>query len=77
MAAEGDEIRIELTDLDVISRYSLAVRHATANRDDLIATLRSDLEWLESLGVPARRVPAAAPRKAAAKKVAKKAASRR
>jgi hypothetical protein len=64
MAAE----RIELTDLDVIARYSLAVRTASADREDLIATLRSDLAWLESLGRSASSAPAsssAAPRRAA------------
>ncbi|MDT5036713.1 MAG: hypothetical protein QOE03_1898, partial [Micromonosporaceae bacterium] len=39
--------RVELTDLDVIARYSLAVRAATADRDELIAALRSDLDWLQ------------------------------
>lgn len=53
MAASPDDDRpgtdtIELTDLDVITRYSLAVRAATADRDELIETLRSDLDWLES-----------------------------
>jgi hypothetical protein len=46
MAASDDD-RVELTELDVITRYSLAVRHASAPRDELIATLRSDLTWLE------------------------------
>src|SRR4051794_5116432 len=55
MAAADD--RVELTDLDVITRYSLAVRHASASRDELIATLRDDLAWLEggrSRGTPAK-----------------------
>ncbi len=51
--------RVELTDLDVIARYSLAVRAATADRAELIAALRSDLAWLEN----GRR--SAAPRRAA------------
>lgn len=38
---------VQLTDLDVIARYSIAVRSATADRDDLIAALRADLSWLE------------------------------
>jgi hypothetical protein len=46
---------IQLTDLDVITRYSIAVRKATADRADLIETLRADLAWLER-GV--RRAPA-------------------
>jgi hypothetical protein len=39
---------VQLTDLDVITRYSIAVRTATADRDELIETLRADLTWLES-----------------------------
>jgi hypothetical protein len=83
---DGDD-RVELTDLDVIARYSLAVRTATAARAELVETLRSDLEWLESLGRPTRSAPArlsdAAPpappakRVAAKKAAAKKAAGRR
>jgi len=38
---------VQLTDLDVITRYSIAVRAATADRDELLQTLRSDLAWLE------------------------------
>jgi len=45
--AASDDDRIELTDLDVITRYSLAVRSATAPREELIAALRDDLAWLE------------------------------
>jgi hypothetical protein len=54
--------RVDLTELDVISRYSLAVRTATADRVELVAALRSDLAWLEA--GRAARTPA---RKAAAK----------
>ncbi|HET6817901.1 MAG TPA: hypothetical protein VFH66_11800 [Mycobacteriales bacterium] len=46
MAASDDD-RVELTELDVITRYSLAVRSATAPRDELIEALRDDLAWLE------------------------------
>ena len=46
MAADTD--RVDLTELDVITRYSLAVRHATADRSELIEALRGDLAWLES-----------------------------
>ena len=38
---------VQLTDLDVITRYSIAVRSATADRDELLQALRSDLSWLE------------------------------
>ena len=70
--ADSTGDRVELTDLDVIARYSLAVRAATADRAELIAALRSDLAWLEN----GRR--ASAPRKTATKKAtAKKAATRR
>jgi len=47
MASAGDSDRIDLTALDVITRYSLAVRHGSAGRDELIETLRADLAWLE------------------------------
>ena len=47
MAASDDD-RVELTELDVITRYSLAVRSATASREELIAAMRDDLAWLES-----------------------------
>jgi len=37
---------VPLPDLQVIQRYSLAVRGATAPRADLIAALEADLAWL-------------------------------
>lgn len=49
----SDDDRVELTELDVITRYSLAVRSATAPREELIAALRDDLAYLE--GGRARR----------------------
>ncbi len=54
MAASDDD-RIELTELDVITRYSLAVRSATAPREELIAALRDDLAWLEGSAAGRRR----------------------
>ena len=45
--ASADSDRVELTELDVITRYSLAVRHGTADRSELIDALRADLAWLE------------------------------
>jgi hypothetical protein len=39
--------QVQLTDLNLIVRYSIAVRVATADRDELIETLRADLAWLE------------------------------
>ena len=68
--AEPRDDRVELTDLDVITRYSLAGRTATADREDLIAALRSDLAWLEE-----GRRPRSAPAKKTA--AAKKPAARR
>jgi hypothetical protein len=50
--------RVELTDLEVIQRWSLAVRGATAERAEIVAALRADLAWLEGrrgdTGAPAR-----------------------
>jgi hypothetical protein len=50
---------VQLTDLDVIARYSIAVRTASADRDELIETLRADLEWLERNHRPTRPAPVA------------------
>lgn len=50
---------VQLTDLDVIARYSIAVRTASADREELIQTLRADLEWLERNHRPARPAPVA------------------
>ena len=54
---------VQLTDLQVIQRFSIAVRGAVASRDDLIATLTADLEWLRGTGgrrtvAPAKKAPA-------------------
>jgi hypothetical protein len=64
--------RVELTDLDVITRYSLAVRNAKADREELITVLRSDLAWLEQ-GRRARPAvtPARRPTKSATRSQAK------
>jgi hypothetical protein len=64
----GDSDRVDLTELDVITRYSLAVRHATADRAELVQTLRADLAWLEG----GRRTTSRAgtPRKTTARKAA-------
>lgn len=56
---------VQLTDLEVIQRYSLAVRGASASRAELITALQADLDWLKG----GRRSPAkATPESAAAKK---------
>jgi len=60
----GDDV--SLTDLEVIQRFSLAVRGASAPRDEVVAALRADLAFLtdrtpDRLGEPARaaaRTPA-------------------
>jgi len=70
--AETDD-RVELTDLDVITRYSLAVRAATADRDELIETLRGDLAWLEGgrrRATPAPAAPRATPARSATSRTA-------
>jgi hypothetical protein len=51
--------RVELTDLDVITRYSVAVRSATADRDELIDVLRADLAWLETGAAAGAAAPTA------------------
>ena len=38
---------VQLTDLEVIQRYSLAVRGATASRAELVTALQADLAWLQ------------------------------
>ena len=66
MASGADSDRVDLTELDVITRYSLAVRHGTAERAEVIETLRADLAWLEG----GRRTTSRAttPRKTTARK---------
>src|SRR4051812_11778475 len=77
MASADD---VQLPDLQVIQRYSLAVRGATAPIADVVEALQSDLAWLT--GGSRRRVAApvktSAPAKrsaAATKSPAKKAGS--
>jgi hypothetical protein len=70
MAADSADDRIDLLDLDLISRYSLAVRMATAPLDEVVAALRNDLAWLEGLRRSGRPRPAPATRAAAAKSTA-------
>jgi hypothetical protein len=62
----ADNDRVELTELDVITRFSLAVRTATADRDQVIAALRADLAWLEGGRPRATVASTAAPRRAPA-----------
>ncbi len=67
MAATSSSDDVQLPDLRVIQRYSLAVRGASAPRDEVIAALSADLEWLR--GSTARRTPA--PAKAPVRSTAK------
>lgn len=64
MASTDD---VQLPDLQVIQRYSLAVRGATAPRDDVIAALQADLAWLSGGGRPKPAAKAAPVRTAPAK----------
>ena len=57
---------VQLTDLEVIQRYSLAVRGATAPRADLVAALQADLDWLRG----GRKAPASVKAPARAKEPA-------
>lgn len=52
----ADDVR--LTDLEVIQRYSIAVRGETADRAELVEALRADLAFLD--GGRAKPKPAAA-----------------
>ncbi|MCU1672529.1 MAG: hypothetical protein JWN77_642 [Frankiales bacterium] len=55
--ASGDDV--QLPDLQVIQRYSLAVRGATAPRADVIAALEADLAWLGAgKSGPTKKAPA-------------------
>ena len=69
---------VQLTDLEVIQRYSLAVRGATASRAELVRALQADLDWLRG-GRRTRdeKEPAEEPVKKAAKKTAAKAPAKR
>jgi hypothetical protein len=51
--AMGDD-DVQLTDLAVIQQFSLAVRGATASRDEVIAALEADLAHLTG----SRKAPA-------------------
>jgi hypothetical protein len=50
----ADDVR--LTDLEVVQRWSLAVRAASAPRDELVAALEADLAWLTG-SAPRKRAP--------------------
>jgi hypothetical protein len=72
--ADADDT-VELTDLEVIQQFSLAVRGAKARRADVIAALEADLAYLSGsrraaapAKAPAKSAPAKAPAKAPVKK---------
>ena len=57
---------VALTDLEVIQRYSLAVRAASADRAELLRVLQADVAWLQRGGTRSAagaRTPAKAPAK--------------
>jgi outer membrane biosynthesis protein TonB len=64
----ADDVR--LTDLEVIQRYSIAVRGETADRAELVEALRADLAFLE--GGRARSAAKPAPARTAPPKPAPK-----
>ena len=59
---------VQLSDLEVVQRWSVALRSATAPREELVAALEADLAWLTE-GAPRRR--------ASARPAARKAPARR
>jgi hypothetical protein len=76
LAGMADDV--QLTDLEVIQRYSLAVRGATASRADLMSALQADLDWLKSgrRAAPAQGASAGPARSAAERAEVKPAASK-
>ena len=62
MADQDDTV--ELTDLEVIQQFSLAVRGAKAKRADVIAALESDLAYLNGARRTTIKAPIKAPIKA-------------
>lgn len=76
--AGRDDDDVDLTDLEIIRRYSLAVRQGSAGRAEVLAALRSDLARLEPARAVARS-PRPSPRtaKPAARRTATQAPARR
>lgn len=56
--ASGEDV--QLPDLQVIQRYSLAVRGASAPLADVVAALQADLAWLTGSGRRSRVAPSVA-----------------
>jgi hypothetical protein len=71
---------VQLADLELVQRYSLAVRTESAPRDELVAALEADLAWLtggrraSAAGSTSARPAATRP---AARKAVRKTAARR
>lgn len=65
---------VQLPDLEVISRYSLAVRAATAPRDEVVAALEADLAWLRETRPTARKRATASTGRAAVRRTPRKTA---
>jgi hypothetical protein len=78
MASSTDTDDVQLTDLEVIQQFSLAVRGATASRAQVIAALESDLAYLRKPAAKAAaKAPAKAPVKAPVKAPARKAPAKK
>jgi hypothetical protein len=67
---------VQLADLEVLQRYSLAVRTERAPRDELVAALEADLAWLVGGRGAAASAGSAAARPTARKAVRKTAPRR-
>jgi len=75
---------VQLTDLEVIQQFSLAVRGATASRSEVVAALEADLAYLNGGARRRATAPASAPARSeapvakgpAAKAAVKKAAAK-
>lgn len=55
--AETPADQVRLPDLEVIRRYSIAVRAEHAPLEEVVAALRADLERIEGARKPARQAP--------------------
>lgn len=83
-SAAGDPDHVDLTDLEIIRRYSLVVRQGSAGRAEVLAALRSDVERLErssrssrTAGASARPSPQAASKTPSKRPAAKRAPAKR
>lgn len=67
----GDDALVDLTELEVVRRYSLAVRQGSAPRDEVLAALQADLDRLATPSGSARSRPSPHAGKAPAKRTAR------